>query len=266
MNADRHGFFVRNCEVGVMKLNPWDADCDMVLFRRDPITDEFVPLERGVNFFVLALEALGARTCFSCEGHPYGFYVSFICDYDVAWKIAKLGYLTVELGRDANEYVIHQRNAEESYEHTFGIPWGEGVKVGRLRMVASVWMRNFGKRLCVTKQDGLCIYSRPAPFDYRFQRPLMGSGARGGVYVPTRAPRPLRGNAVARGTITSGFAKLVIGEVVKVARGGRALRKNFFWGYSPRNLLHFFPWMDFWRDLLRVVVENGRFLAKSEGE
>jgi hypothetical protein len=52
-----------------------------------------------VNYFVQKLESLGATTCYSCAGHPYGFYVLFVASYRLACKIVQAGYFEVELER-----------------------------------------------------------------------------------------------------------------------------------------------------------------------
>ena len=77
--------------------NPWE-EC-----RKFPVCRENLPiypmeeLDRGVNFFVLALETLGAATGYSCEGHPKGFYITFHSDYNTALTIAGWGYFQVEI-------------------------------------------------------------------------------------------------------------------------------------------------------------------------
>lgn len=78
-----------------MNMNPWDRASEFVLHRRDPINGEMCELDRGVNFFVLMLEQLGAATEFSCEGHPSGFFIHFNCSYDLARKIHSVGYFNV---------------------------------------------------------------------------------------------------------------------------------------------------------------------------
>lgn len=54
-------------------------------------------LDRGVNFFVESLERLGAKTLYSCEGHPRGFYIMFDAPYSVAWRVARAGFFTVSI-------------------------------------------------------------------------------------------------------------------------------------------------------------------------
>ena len=71
--------------------NPWKESCKYQLERGGET------LEPGVNFFVLALEYLGAETLFSCEGHPKGFYIQFRSSYDTALKINSLKYFSVKL-------------------------------------------------------------------------------------------------------------------------------------------------------------------------
>ncbi len=77
---------------------PWDAACKLKVVRSDYRPNEVI--DPGVNFFVLTLEALGARTKYSCEGHPGGFYVYFKAPYAVAQAIQRCGNMRVEVGRD----------------------------------------------------------------------------------------------------------------------------------------------------------------------
>ena len=42
-----------------------------------------VELEPGVRIFVLTLEAVGATSVMSCEGHPDGFYIGFKAPYEL---------------------------------------------------------------------------------------------------------------------------------------------------------------------------------------
>lgn len=81
---------------------PWDAAARAPLKRAVPFgkRHEFL-LEPGVRFFILALEALGARTFFSCEGHPDGFYVVFVASYKLAREIHAAGFGTVSIARIA---------------------------------------------------------------------------------------------------------------------------------------------------------------------
>lgn len=67
----------------------FEDSCNYSLLRKD---DEGViqKLEKGVTFFVLWLESLGCKTKYSCEGHPYGWYVLFECSYKTAQKIIKI--------------------------------------------------------------------------------------------------------------------------------------------------------------------------------
>lgn len=102
-------------------MNPWDEAAKQVLRRPNTITITGTPmevygvgppllerrthdceLERGVNFFVLALESMGALTTWSCEGHPTGFYIVFFADYDLALQVSRIGWFRVEVERRQN--------------------------------------------------------------------------------------------------------------------------------------------------------------------
>lgn len=86
--------------------NPWKAAASFQVRRltyhwsEEPET----VLDPGVNFHVLTLQALGAETYFSCEGHPNDFYVMFSSRVDLALQLRACGYYTVALegnmGRD----------------------------------------------------------------------------------------------------------------------------------------------------------------------
>lgn len=79
--------------------NPWDRACRIPLARQQPFPYEGTTarLDRGVNFFITALEAMGAVTLFSCEGHPGGFYILFHAPVMVAETVYALGYFHVQV-------------------------------------------------------------------------------------------------------------------------------------------------------------------------
>ncbi len=120
------------------KLTPekaWDACCKLKLTRCCPIADEMVPMEPGVNFFILALEALGCQTFHSCEGHPVGFYVAFLAPGErLARKIVQTGYFNVDLGKPENTYSISLSDYNVTH-----IPNGRKMS---LRGAASAWMKS----------------------------------------------------------------------------------------------------------------------------
>ena len=74
---------------------PWDAARKLKIVRHDYQPDEVI--DPGVNFFVLTLEAIGAKPKYSCEGHPNGFYVLFKTSPTIAMAIGRAGYFSVEL-------------------------------------------------------------------------------------------------------------------------------------------------------------------------
>jgi hypothetical protein len=128
--------------------HPWDRAAATVLTRANGTWGEKEAIDVGVNFFVLALEALGAKPRFSCEGHPAGFYVAFEAPYELALEIAKAGYFTVEIASN-NSYwnipdywSIRKANAERMEQ-----PYTEEAKASTLRRAADAWLRAFGERL-----------------------------------------------------------------------------------------------------------------------
>lgn len=77
--------------------NAWEWAAKLPLMRCSPCGLYAGDLEDGVKFFVLMLEQLGAKTEYSCEGHPGGFYVLFRAPLRLARKIQACGFFTVEL-------------------------------------------------------------------------------------------------------------------------------------------------------------------------
>jgi hypothetical protein len=75
----------------------WDDYCKKTITRCSSLTGKPETLDKGVNFFVEALEAAGAIPRFSCEGHPKGFYVMFLGDYELALRLLKCRYFKVEV-------------------------------------------------------------------------------------------------------------------------------------------------------------------------
>ena len=74
-----------------MDENPWAVWCKKKLVRDGEV------LDRDVNYFVHKLEKFGARTLYSCGGHPDGFYVYFLAPYSLAVRIESYGYFNVEI-------------------------------------------------------------------------------------------------------------------------------------------------------------------------
>lgn len=121
--------------------NPWDAAQHQVLVRRDGETGQEMPLEPGVNFFVLMLERLGATTRSSCEGHPDAFYVVFESSPEVARAITHTGCFTVEIFVGSTDYAL--RISEHLFEKYLG-PWTDAARREHLRLAATRWVERFG--------------------------------------------------------------------------------------------------------------------------
>jgi len=121
--------------------NPWDAARRQLLIRHDAETGEDVPLERGVNFFVLMLEQLGATTHFSCEGHPEAFYVVFESSPELARAITHAGSFTVEIWDGEANYAL--RISEHLFAQYLG-PWTNQTREEHLRHAAENWVERFG--------------------------------------------------------------------------------------------------------------------------
>ena len=116
---------------------PWDRLAAQVLFRASPSgAFPFGPLERGVNFFVAALESFGATTSFSCEGHPDFFYVSARMPHALARRIAGAGFLDVR---------IDATGGDDSWRLAFNLsPESDEAHRRRLRWTAAAWVNTFG--------------------------------------------------------------------------------------------------------------------------
>ncbi len=94
--------------------NPWLAGCDYQLIR------DKHSLEPGVNFFVLVLEYFDAKTVFSCEGHPKGFYIYFQCPYKTALIVNALKFFTLELtDKDKWRITMNEEGLEANEDREF---------------------------------------------------------------------------------------------------------------------------------------------------
>ena len=95
------------------RSNPWKDTCSFILYRcpGPPLPRIPEPLDPGVNFFVLALEHLGAKTLFSCDGHGRlkQFYVMFKAPYKLACAVARVGYFEVELSKRPGVFSLRCR-------------------------------------------------------------------------------------------------------------------------------------------------------------
>jgi hypothetical protein len=112
---------------------PWDRS------RQEVLTRSGCELERGVNYFVTALEKLGAKTTYSCEGHPKGFYIVFQGTYDLAHAIANAGYFQVEIERGRGEFSLRLMSNEVGH----GPTWDEKAKRECLRWASEAWEKAF---------------------------------------------------------------------------------------------------------------------------
>ena len=116
--------------------NIWDDACGLTLVRHNHLSTPSysgVPLDSGVNYFVLQLERMGCETVFSCEGHPTGFYVSFVGSYPIARKLAEVGYFGVEVDRHPNWFVIRCKTISDNKSRTM-----------TMRLAAEAWEKAFG--------------------------------------------------------------------------------------------------------------------------
>lgn len=109
------------------KKNIWDEMAKLEVYR------DGEKLDPGVNYFVFMLDQMGLRTLYSCEGHPGGFYVTFVAPYETALKIKNAGFFSVEIEgenywsirrhmpvEDEREVVDAMRWATDSWEKRLG--------------------------------------------------------------------------------------------------------------------------------------------------
>ena len=116
--------------------DPWVIAGQQTLQRVNP-RGKAENLDPGVNFFVLALEELGAETVWSCEGHPEGFYVTFRSSLELAQRIKSVGYFRVEIERPG-EFSIRLRDLDRASSGDW-VPWTDANKNRVLRWAASAW-------------------------------------------------------------------------------------------------------------------------------
>jgi hypothetical protein len=116
--------------------NAWDEARRFVLKRIDGIGIEGT-LDRGVNFFIIALEELGVQTIWSCEGHPKGFYIIMFAPYELALALTGIGFFTFAIaGKDCWRISIgHHERREFSTDVV-----AEKEKRQCLRLAASAWL------------------------------------------------------------------------------------------------------------------------------
>lgn len=119
--------------------NGWDIARSLRMWRVNPATQAEEKLDAGVNFFVLALEVLGAKPRTSCEGHPDGFVIMFEANDDLVSKLSAIGHFDV--------------TAEQAHESIWSLRlvrcasagWSEHERVRTLRAAAGAWLKAFPK-------------------------------------------------------------------------------------------------------------------------
>lgn len=122
--------------------HPWNRAATVQLQRVSSLTGSLELVDRGVTFFVLALEALGAVTKFSCEGHPTSFYVAFEAPYALAERIHSAGFFRVEV--EGTDYWSIRRSEASSEP---GKPYTDADKKRVLRWAAEAWLKRFPTEL-----------------------------------------------------------------------------------------------------------------------
>lgn len=114
---------------------PWDDAKKFQLVRYDYRSEGEV-IDPGVNFFVLALEHLGARPEYSCEGHPQGFYIAFHASHDLVRRIDGIDdFFRVE---------VSSRGGYRPNFWAIRAPYGYNTERGKryhLRKIAKLWQK-----------------------------------------------------------------------------------------------------------------------------
>lgn len=114
------------------EINTWRQAAALKLYRESYMFNQMEALDPGVNFFVLMLEKLGAKTAFSCEGHPNNFYVTFFAPMSVAHSILRCGFFSVEL-EGSNYWSIRINRSINEQERIKVLTWA-----------AEAWKKEFG--------------------------------------------------------------------------------------------------------------------------
>lgn len=122
-------------------VGPWDA-----ARRRRVVRGNWLEwpaeLEPGVKYFVLALERLGATTTWSCEGHPYGFYIVFQAPELLARVLDALGFFTIAL---CNQGWRLSLEGNEVGALRGGIEFTDEHRRRCLRQAAEAWEHKLGR-------------------------------------------------------------------------------------------------------------------------
>jgi hypothetical protein len=121
---------------GKSSPNMWDAAAKNEITRPGHHTKKLQAIDRGVNFFVYSLEALGAKTLSSCEGHPDGFYLMFRAPQRIALRLNKSGCFSVKLD-GVGKWIIEMRRGIEDKK------WNDERRINVLRRAAEAWCREF---------------------------------------------------------------------------------------------------------------------------
>lgn len=98
------------------------------------------------------LEKLGAKTEFSCEGHPTGFYIVFYAPITVAQNLVHCGFFNVELeryGTIAGGNKRHKRWSLRLGPHINA----ESERQTVLNFAANAWVQHFGPLAVLTNEN-----------------------------------------------------------------------------------------------------------------
>jgi hypothetical protein len=92
-------------------------------------------LDGGVIYSILQLERLGAKTFFSCEGHPSGFYIVLECEEALARRIHQAGFFSIGIENGPNRWSLRLDPLSTSTE---------AERRRSLRWAADAWERHLG--------------------------------------------------------------------------------------------------------------------------
>lgn len=114
------------------EIKTWAQAKRLRLHRTSPCGLYTGCIEPGVNYFVLALEQLGASTEYSCEGHPNSFYVVFESTQQTAERIRSCGFFAVELEGENRWSLRINRDIDDTERQLI------------LQYAAKAWTKRFG--------------------------------------------------------------------------------------------------------------------------
>ena len=136
----------------ISTIDSWKKARKLKLIRSSPCgLYQNQTLDKGVNYFILALEKIGCKTYYSCEGHfnrkhyiPE-FYIMFYA-VDKAIKLIRSSlnkYVVLEKGKFKNEYYIRIafKNAEDKRKKLEALSKKWNKNIGPIDIVSNIFIK-----------------------------------------------------------------------------------------------------------------------------